>query len=84
MGVSVISSGEKMFRWRLVGVSWLLFGRTWVGRRAGFRGDCHETFVVSRGRVVGDGGRAGVGGGVIRVADEGVGRVRRKCRGSCL
>ena len=40
--------------------------------RAGFRGDCHETFVVSRGRVVGDGGRAGVDVGVIRVADEGV------------
>ena len=44
---------------------------------------CQETFVVSRGLVLGVGEGAGVGVRVIRVADEGVGRVRRKCRGSC-
>ena len=48
------------------------------------RGDCHERPAVPKGRVVGDGGRVGVGAGDILVTDEVVVCVRRKCIGSCL
>ena len=50
----------------------------------GFRGECHERSAVPKGRVVGDGGRVGVGSGVILVTDEVVVCVGRKCIVSCL